>query len=243
LRETPGFCIAHCYLPEGETFYFPDMFGLEATDLAENSQDFMAESIFQFLDAKQLNHEKLENDHNLGQYRENSEMENLACGFSGFDFFAGVPEEQGLLQIPTIPKKVIDLADLSAKLKQNPDDTEAIKSFIGDEGEKQSVLFNEQEIEAANDRLADRIKLMAHSVASLVPEMEYNKKLMAAPYLNNGQSTYRNVYNPRGKGYLRNAESDEVAEVDYTIIQAYFEKDSNVAALLSDPDQDASLEK
>ena len=55
------------------------------------------------------------------------------------------------------------MADLSAKLKQNPDDTEAIKSFIGDEGEKQSVLFNEQEIEAANDRLADRIKLMAHS--------------------------------------------------------------------------------
>ena len=80
-------------------------------------------------------------------------------------------------------------------------------------------------------------------VASLVPEMEYNKKLMAAPYLNNGQSTYRNVYNPRGKGYLRNVESDEVAEVDYKIIQAYFEKDSNVAALLSDPDQDASLEK
>ena len=40
-----------------------------------------------------------------------------------------------------------------------------------------------------------------------------------------------------------NVESDEVAEVDYTIIQAYFEKDSNVAALLSDPDQDASLEK
>ena len=64
-------------LIQGETFYFPDMFGLEATDLAENSQDFMAESIFQFLDSKQLNHEKLENDHNLGQYRENSEMENL----------------------------------------------------------------------------------------------------------------------------------------------------------------------
>jgi len=239
LRETPGFCIAHCYLPEGETFYFPDMFGLEATDLAEGSHDFMAETLFQFLDAKQLDSTKLENDHNLSRYRENSEMENLACGFTGFDFFAGVPEEQNLSQLRTISKKSIDFADLSAKLKQNPDDTEAIKNFIGDEGEKQSIMFNEQEVEAATDRLTDRVRLMAHSVATLVPEMEYNKNLMASPYLNNGQSTYRNVYNPRGKGYLRNAESDEVAEVDYKIIQAYFESDSNIAALLSDPNQEA----
>ena len=64
-------------LIQGETFYFPDMFGLEATDLAEGSHDFMAETLFQFLDAKQLDSTKLENDHNLSRYRENSEMENL----------------------------------------------------------------------------------------------------------------------------------------------------------------------
>ena len=88
-------------------------------------------------------------------------------------------------------------------------------------------------------KLENARKIIKLLVATLVPEMEYNKNLMAAPYLNNGQSTYRNVYNPRGKGYLRNAESDEVAEVDYKIIQAYFESDSNIASLLSNPKQEA----
>ena len=37
MRETDGFCIAHCYLPAGEAFFFPDIIQKDTEELSLES--------------------------------------------------------------------------------------------------------------------------------------------------------------------------------------------------------------
>ena len=70
-------------------------------------------------------------------------------------------------------------------------------------------------------------------MAAVQPELELNSKMLTSPYKVNGQHTYRNVHCPRGVGQLRQAETDELVEVDYAAVQAHFKLKSNVDALIN----------
>jgi len=239
IRETPGHCIAHCYLPKGETFYFPDMFGLEASDAADNTPEAEAlEAVQVFSFPENFDVERLYGEHKLEKYRENSDMDDLACGFSGFNFFGAVPEEKDLTHYMTLSKKMSEMADLSNELKTRPEEADAIlDAFVGDSAKDDVVYVNPDETDdeyvLAHERLKDRVMLMAHSVAAVQPELQHNSQLLTSPHKVNGQHTYRNVHCPRGRGVLRQVETDELVEVDFSAVQAHFKHQSNVDALLN----------
>merc|ERR1712168_1318255 len=134
IRETPGHCIAHCYLPKGETFYFPDMFGLEASDAADNTPEAQAIEAVKLFDNKEFfDVDRLLEEHKLEKYQVNSDIDDLACDFSGFNFFGAIPEEKNLMNYIGLANKLGELSELSMDLKTKPEEAEEIlDEFLGE---------------------------------------------------------------------------------------------------------------
>ena len=76
-RETPGYCIAHCYLPKGETWQFPDMFGLEETDRQEREANQMAVNAVMTMGQNSDTDDKIRIERGLMKYCKSTEEEDL----------------------------------------------------------------------------------------------------------------------------------------------------------------------
>lgn len=178
MRETDGYCIAHCFLPRGESFNFPDLFnrrkgGSEEDDVQEMLKD------------KDSLGKKFRIENNLDTEGTNEQLALKA--FSNFNFFAGIqPSEYNLRTDETQTPAVLQSMGSKADQREFYEKELILVESHGDE-EKKHHLLKSLDILNESDRLTEKVnKLVEEHTAGLQLITGYEQK---------GQDTYRNNVN------------------------------------------------
>ena len=144
------------------------MFGLEASDAADNKPEAQAIEAVQLFSLKEtFDVDRLYEEHKLEKYQTSSDIDDLACDFSGFNFFSATPEKKTFQDYAGLIAKIGEFGELAEELKTKPAETDAIlDEFLGETAMEDvigKVDTTDEEFLAAHERLKDRVELMAHS--------------------------------------------------------------------------------
>lgn len=181
-RETEGYSIAHCYLPIGKEFEFPDIF-LRNETKDDFSSENLLDTILQGYHASKKGSETYRKMARLEE--ENTDSNLYLSSFQGASFFSG---HRAVRSHNTLTAHHNPRDSISEELI--PKDEEKIKNLTVDKLSGYHTELDKQKLEDLHKHHAD----VGNIVKEIAEEVSDNSLYLFQKYEIKGQDSYRNRY-------------------------------------------------